>query len=123
ERPALDRSGAVTAECEASRTGGFAVESPAQTSGAIAGDRSPVHKCSRHHRSVPPDAAARFVIPLCRLLFRTGNRAAGLSVPPFGVAQIAVPAISFSRLSPACWRARVRVDVVFASARTRCKAW
>jgi len=40
--------------------------------------------------------------------------------PAVGTAQIVVPAISFSRASPACRGARVRVEGVFTSARTRC---
>src|SRR5207302_4339170 len=119
----LDRSSAVSAEFEARPTSGPTAGSFAQTPGTVAGDRSALHECSRHIGSAPVDTAAGSVVWLRRLFLLRGNRSSDLPIPTAGVAQIAVPAISLSRISPACWCARARVGVVFTVAGTWCTAW
>ena len=58
KRPAVDRSSAVATKREAPRAGGFAVESPAQASGTVIGDRSARHECGGHRRSALADKPA-----------------------------------------------------------------
>src|SRR5437588_6913047 len=122
-RSALDRSGAVAAEREERRTCGPAVESFAQTPGAIAGDRSALHERSRHTGFAAADHPTRSMVRPRRILVRSRNRASGLSIPALGLTEIAVPAISLSRISSACRCTRVGGDVVFASTRTWRTTW
>src|SRR6266568_4158085 len=80
KRPAVDRSSAIAAKCEAPRAGGFAVESPAQTARTVIGDRSARHECGGHRRSAVADKRAVSVVRLCRVLVRPGHCASGLSI-------------------------------------------
>src|SRR4029077_18777826 len=101
KRPAVHRSSAIAAKCEASPAGGFAVESPAQTPGTVTGDRSAHHECVRHRCSALADKPAVSVVWLCRLLGRLGHCASGLSICVVRSPYIAVPSVSISRRHPA----------------------
>src|SRR4029077_20606059 len=120
KRPAVHRYSAIAAKCEAPRAGGFAVESPAQATRTVTGDRSAHHKCGRHSGSALADKPAGSVVRLRRVFVRLGNCASGLSICVVGPPQVAVPTISFSSAGWTCRRPRIRVDFVFAASRTRC---
>src|SRR5947208_10182220 len=122
ERAAFDRSSAVAAKCETSRTSSLEVESLAKTSGTVARDRLALHECSRYRRSALADAPTGWIVRIRWIFLCVGDRASGLSIFALSSSEIAFPEISLSRFGSACWRARIRVDPVLTTARTRCVA-
>src|SRR5439155_25098199 len=119
KRPAVDRSSAIAAKCEAPGAGGFAVESPAQTPRTLIGDRSAHHECGGHSGSVLADKLTGLVVRLCRVVLCVGHRTSGLSVFLVGAPLSLVPAISVSSAGTSFRFPRIHVDPIFAAPRTR----